>query len=154
MEPPCDEQDGPEDNDKTKGLEADSGTNREAQRRSIRPMKPKSEPGTEQADLTQKFGPLEPYLILRRNDGSFVVPARDENGVIVIAPLIGIPDPPRRKLIQCPCPDCGRWLVWSEWPDGHATLAPFKPHPGDGGDGERARKDGVTSRNFFRRLVT
>jgi hypothetical protein len=85
-------------------------------------------------DAADTIGPLEPFAIIRRQDGSFTVAARDENGVIHLGALIGIPDPPKRKLLQCPCADCGRWLVWSEWPDGHATLTPFKPCPGDGSD--------------------
>jgi hypothetical protein len=91
----------------------------------------RSESGADQADLTQKFGSLDPFLILRRQDGSLAVAARAEGNVISLAPLRGIPDPPRRKLIQCPCPDCGRWLVWSEWPDGHTTLAPLSTTPHD-----------------------
>ncbi len=90
----------------------------------------KSKSSSDQADLTQKFGPLEPFLILRRHDGSFSVAARDENGVIHLGALRAIPDPPKRKLISCPC--CDRLIVLSEWPDGSLTVTPFKPRPGDG----------------------
>lgn len=80
----------------------------------------------------QDVGDLEPYLILRRRDDSFVVASRAASGVIVIAPLIAVPDPPRQSLIECPC--CGRGIVMSRWPNGSMTLKPFKPRHGDGGE--------------------
>jgi hypothetical protein len=83
-----------------------------------------------QADI---LGPLDPFLILRRQDGSLAVAARAEGNVISIAPLRAIPDPPRRSLLECPC--CGRPFILSEWPTGMLTLSPFRPRPGDDGDG-------------------
>jgi hypothetical protein len=70
-------------------------------------------------------GDLTPFLILPRNSGGFSVAARASDGTIHIAPLIAVPDPPRKRLIQCPCKGCGRWIVWSEWPSGVATLTPL-----------------------------
>jgi hypothetical protein len=80
-----------------------------------------------QADL----GPLEPFLILSRADHSLVVAARARDGIIHLAPLIAVPDPPRRRLLECPC--CDRWIVWSEWPDGRTTLTPLSKQ-NDNGD--------------------
>jgi hypothetical protein len=75
------------------------------------------------------FDELQPFLILRRNDGSFSVAARAENGIISLAPLVSVPDPPKRKLFQCPC--CDRWIVLSEWPNGVMRLYPLPKAPDD-----------------------
>ena len=76
------------------------------------------------------FDELQPFLILRRNDGSFSVAARATGNVVSIAPLVvSIPDPPKRKLFQCPC--CDRWIVLSEWPNGVMRLTPLPKAPDD-----------------------
>ena len=59
-----------------------------------------------------------------------VAVARDAQGVLYIEPPIIVPtrpDPPKRTLIVCPC--CYRSLIWSEFPDGSATLEPFRYDP-------------------------
>jgi hypothetical protein len=78
------------------------------------------------------FDELQPFLILRRNDGSFSVAARATGNVVSIAPLVAIPDPPKRRLYECPC--CGRPFILSEWPDGHATITPIPKPPDDSSD--------------------
>ena len=77
------------------------------------------------------LGPLEPRYILRRRDGSLAVAARGEGNLISLAPLVVIPHPPRRTLLECPC--CRRPFIMSEWPNGMMTLTLFNP----GHDGER-----------------
>jgi hypothetical protein len=72
-------------------------------------------------------GGLTPIYIVQRDDGSHAVVARDAAGVLFIEPLIVAPDPPRRTLIACPC--CSRSLIWSEFPDGTATLESFVYDP-------------------------
>ncbi len=93
--------------------------------------KSESDAGQDAAAL----GPLDPFLVLSRSDGSFSVAARAEDGVISLAPLILLPPPPKRRMISCPC--CGRTLVWSEFSDGHATLEPLSKPPHDNGDESR-----------------
>jgi hypothetical protein len=77
------------------------------------------------------FDHLEPFAILRRNDGSFSVAARAEANVISIAPLRAIPDPLKRRLYECPC--CGRPFILSEWPSGVVRLYPLPKTPPDDG---------------------
>jgi hypothetical protein len=75
------------------------------------------------------FGPLDPFLILRRRDDSLAVAARAPGNVISIAPLRIVPDPPRRRLLICPC--CQRPFVISEWPNGTVRLTPLPKSPDD-----------------------
>ena len=75
------------------------------------------------------FDELQPFLILRRNDGSFSVAARATGNVVSIAPLVSVPDPPRRRLLLCPC--CHRPFVMSEWPSGVVRLYPLPKQPDD-----------------------
>lgn len=75
------------------------------------------------------FDELQPFLILRRNDGSFSVAARATGNVVSIAPLVAVADPPKRSLYECPC--CGRPFILSEWPNGRMTLTPLPKAPDD-----------------------
>jgi hypothetical protein len=77
------------------------------------------------------LGPLEPFAILHRNDGSFSVAARASGNVVSIAPLVAIPDPPKRRIFECPCQGCGRCIVMSEWPSGMVTVVPLSKPPDD-----------------------
>lgn len=87
------------------------------------------------ARITPRHPPAQapdrtPILIARRKDGAEVAVARDAQGVLYIEPPIIVPtrpDPPKRTLIVCPC--CYRSLIWSEFPDGSATLEPFRYDP-------------------------
>jgi hypothetical protein len=87
----------------------------------------RAEPDARQAAV----GELHPFLVIPRRDGNFSVAARAEDGTIYLAPLVSIPDGPKKRLLECPC--CGRGIVWSEWPDGRATLEPL-PKQNDDGD--------------------
>lgn len=87
-----------------------------------------SRPHAPQATI-DLLGELQPFLILRKRDNSLAVAALGEGNLISLAPLVVIPDPPRRTaLLECPC--CRRPFVMSEWPNGMMRLRPFD-------DGER-----------------
>ena len=76
------------------------------------------------------LGPLRPFLILKRASGGYAVAAyAEDNKIISLAPLRIVPDPPRRRLIECPC--CDRWIVISEWPNGMMTITPLPKAPDD-----------------------
>ncbi len=77
---------------------------------------------------------FEPFLVLRRRDGSYAVAARSPDGSFIeLAPLRLLPPPPRRRLYDCP--HCGRFFVLSEWADGRRTLEKLtRPHDDDGED--------------------
>jgi hypothetical protein len=83
----------------------------------------KSESGAEQG-----LGDLEPFAIVKLGD-AFAVASRAEGNLISVAPLRAIPDPPHRTLLQCPCRDCRRWFVMSQWPSGVMTLKPLSDDP-------------------------
>ena len=78
---------------------------------------------------------LQPFLILRRRDGSLAVAARALGNVISLAPLVGVPDPPRKRLLECCC--CRRAIILNEFKSGMTTLTPLPktPRDHDGGDG-------------------
>jgi len=66
---------------------------------------------------------FEPFLLIHRRDGSFSVAAGAPDGTIELAPLRVLPDPPRRKPLECPC--CDRWIVLNEFADGTMRLEPL-----------------------------
>jgi hypothetical protein len=72
------------------------------------------------------FEELTPFAVIRRSDGEVAIAARATgSNVISVAPLRLLPPPPRRRLFYCPCRECGRPFILSEFRDGHSTLVPL-----------------------------
>jgi hypothetical protein len=61
--------------------------------------------------------------------------ARDESPVIsvTLTPPASEPKPRiiSQRILQCPCDDCGRWMILRDYDDGTATLQPYAEPLGD-----------------------